>query len=171
MGKVAKWMLAAAMLLVFCLGAYATGGKDVGPDKEMVDIKIPYAGPEVTVTLFNLGSDPESRMGHLVNQEIVKRLGNINLEVTLASIQEYDQKLSLMYAAGDLYDITGVRQPWQQSDAYGATGIFLDYEQYKEYMPNFQREVKNRSWFNYMLNPEGTRYALPGQNYIIGRRP
>ncbi len=32
-------------------------------------------------------------------------------------------------------------------------------------MVNFQAEAKKKSWFNYMLNPDGTRYGLPGQNY------
>jgi len=70
-----------------------------------------------------------------------------------------------MYASGDLFDINGVRHPQMQSLQYGATGVFLDYEKYKSVMPNFQAEVRKKSWFNYMLNPDGTRYGLPGQNY------
>jgi putative aldouronate transport system substrate-binding protein len=165
MERTVKKALVIAVLVTLCCGVYARGPTAPGPAIGRGDIKIPYEGPEVTISVYCLGADVESRMAHLVNQETVKRLGNINLDITLASIQEYDQKLSLMYAAGDLYDINGIRQPWQQSNTYGATGIFLDYEKYKRYMPNFQREVRKRPWFNYMLNPDGTRYALPGQNY------
>ncbi len=166
MKQVTKVIFMIAFLVFFCaFSVFAAGDKEQAIT-DMEDIKIPYEGDPVEITVYMPGGGtPEEAMQRLVWSEFVDRIGNITINYIEPTIEEFDEQRQLLLASGDLHDIMGVRHAKRTSDQFGGTGVLLDFNKYAEYMPNFTAKTKAIPSLNNLITGKGNRYAMPGQNW------
>ena len=151
--------LAAAMLLaagaLFATGTEEAGGADMAPGAAL-----PWTGAEVVYNGFgaDLGiqEDPEAA----VVQEYRKATGNVRIEWDTVPWNDYDTKLNLYLQSGDMPDIVWARESVPKAATYGPVGIFLDWNAYREYMPNMQKWVALFPHLNNVLTDQGERFAI-----------
>lgn len=151
--------LTAAMLLtagaLFATGTEEAGGADLAPGAAL-----PWTGAEVVYNGFgaDLGiqEDPEAP----VVQEYRKATGNVRIEWDTVPWNDYDTKLNLYLQSGDMPDIVWARESVPKAATYGPVGIFLDWNAYREYMPNMQKWVARFPHLNNVLTDQGERFAI-----------
>lgn len=151
--------LTAAMLLaagaLFATGTEEAGGADMAPGAAL-----PWTGAEVVYNGFgaDLGiqEDPEAP----VVQEYRKATGNVRIEWDTVPWNDYDTKLNLYLQSGDMPDIVWARESVPKAATYGPVGIFLDWNAYREYMPNMQKWVALFPHLNNVLTDRGERFAI-----------
>lgn len=151
--------LAAAMLLA--AGAlFATGTEEAGVADMAPGAALPWTGAEVVYNGFgaDLGiqEDPEAP----VVQEYRKDTGNVRIEWDTVPWNDYDTKLNLYLQSGDMPDIVWARESVPKAATYGPVGIFLDWNAYREYMPNMQKWVARFPHLNNVLTDQGERFAI-----------
>ncbi len=151
--------LAAAMLLA--AGAlFATGTEEAGVAEMAPGAALPWTGAEVVYNGFgaDLGiqEDPEAP----VVQEYRKDTGNVRIEWDTVPWNDYDTKLNLYLQSGDMPDIVWARESVPKAATYGPVGIFLDWNAYREYMPNMQKWVARFPHLNNVLTDQGERFAI-----------
>ncbi|MBP1990163.1 extracellular solute-binding protein [Paenibacillus eucommiae] len=122
---------------------------------------LPHAGEEIVYKAFgadlNMKEDPASP----IFQEYQKMLGNVKIQWDMLPFSEYDNKVKLFLSSGDVPDLMWMRDSLKNSQTYGDSGMFLDFEKYKAYMPNLQAAIAKYPAINYLLNDKGQRFALP----------
>jgi len=151
--------LTAAMLLaagaLFATGTEEAGGVDLAPGAAL-----PWTGAEVVYNGFgaDLGiqEDPEAP----VVQAYRKATGNVRIEWDTVPWNDYDTKLNLYLQSGDMPDIVWARESVPKAATYGPVGIFLDWNAYREYMPNMQKWVARFPHLNNVLTDQGERFAI-----------
>ena len=151
--------LMAALLLsagpLFATGEAEAGGADMAPGAVL-----PWAGAEVVYEGFgaDLGikEDPEAP----VVQEYRETTGNVRIEWDTVPWNDYDTKLNLYLQSGDMPDIVWARESVPKAATYGPVGIFLDWDAYKEYMPNMQKWAAKFPHVNNVLTDKGERFAI-----------
>ena len=151
--------LTAAMLLA--AGAlFATGTEEAGVADMAPGAALPWTGAEVIYNGFgaDLGiqEDPEAP----VVQEYRKATGNVRIEWDTVPWNDYDTKLNLYLQSGDMPDIVWARESVPKAATYGPVGIFLDWNAYREYMPNMQKWVALFPHLNNVLTDRGERFAI-----------
>lgn len=151
--------LTAAMLLA--AGAlFATGTEEAGVADMAPGAALPWTGAEVVYNGFgaDLGiqEDPEAP----VVQEYRKATGNVRIEWDTVPWNDYDTKLNLYLQSGDMPDIVWARESVPKAATYGPVGIFLDWNAYREYMPNMQKWVALFPHLNNVLTDRGERFAI-----------
>lgn len=151
--------LTAAMLLA--AGAlFATGTEEAGSVDMAPGAVLPWTGAEVVYNGFgaDLGiqEDPEAP----VVQEYRKTTGNVRIEWDTVPWNDYDTKLNLYLQSGDMPDIVWARESVPKAATYGPVGIFLDWDAYREYMPNMQKWVARFPHLNNVLTDQGERFAI-----------
>lgn len=151
--------LPAAMLLA--AGAlFATGTEEAGSVDMAPGAVLPWTGAEVVYNGFgaDLGiqEDPEAP----VVQEYRKTTGNVRIEWDTVPWNDYDTKLNLYLQSGDMPDIVWARESVPKAATYGPVGIFLDWDAYREYMPNMQKWVARFPHLNNVLTDQGERFAI-----------
>lgn len=151
--------LTAAMLLA--AGAlFATGTEEAGVADMAPGAALPWTGAEVVYNGFgaDLGiqEDPEAP----VVQEYRKATGNVRIEWDTVPWNDYDTKLNLYLQSGDMPDIVWARESVPKAATYGPVGIFLDWNAYREYMPNMQKWVALFPHLNNVLTDRGERFAV-----------
>lgn len=115
--------------------------------------KIEYKGLAADLGMTEDSSSP-------IFQEYQKMLGNVTIKWELLPWNDYDTKVNLDLNAGDVPDIMWMRSPADNSAKYGGSGMFMNFEKYKKYMPNLQEAAKKYPTINYYLS-DNARYALP----------
>ena len=151
--------LMAALLLsagpLFASGEVEAGGADMAPGAVL-----PWTGAEVVYEGFgaDLGiqEDPEAP----VVQEYRNTTGNVRIEWDTVPWNDYDTKLNLYLQSGDMPDIVWARESVPKAATYGPVGIFLDWDAYREYMPNMQKWVAKFPHVNNVLTDKGERFAI-----------
>ena len=139
---------------------FATGEAEAGAADMAPGAVLPWAGAEVVYNGFgaDLGiqEDPEAP----VVQEYRKATGNVRIEWDTVPWNDYDTKLNLYLQSGDMPDIVWARESVPKAATYGPVGIFLDWDAYKEYMPNMQKWVAKFPHVNNVLTDKGERFAI-----------
>ena len=151
--------LMAALLLsagpLFATGEAEAGGADMAPGAVL-----PWTGAEVVYDGFvaDLGiqEDPEAP----VVQAYRETTGNVRIEWNTVPWNDYDTKLNLYLQSGDMPDIVWARGSLTKAVTYGPVGIFLDWDKYKEHMPNMQRWAAEFPHVNNVLTDKGERFAI-----------
>lgn len=109
---------------------------------------------------FNRGRDT------LVDKEFEKRL-NMTFDWTLIPMGDYDEKLSVQLAAGDLTDLILLKGGKSITDKYGPQGMFLDLKPYIDdgKMPNYLKwaEIFPELLVD-MVDGDGKMYAIENFN-------
>lgn len=118
---------------------------------------LPYTGEKVVIqgfSSFGTDNDPDSPV-YKAYQEV---LGNLVVEWEVPA-SDGDTKLNLKLNSGDIPDIIRDSAPKLYRD-YSQSGMFLDLNDYKEYMPNLQVAIE--------ANPTNLTYQTQaGNNYFI----
>ena len=160
MSKFALGLMAALLLAagpLFATGEGEAAGADMAPGA-----MLPWTGAEVVWDGFgaDLGiqEDPEAP----VVQAYRETTGNARIEWSTVPWNDYDTKLNLYLQSGDMPDIVWARETVPKAATYGPVGIFLDWDQYKEYMPNMQRWAAEFPHVNNVLTDKGERFAING---------
>ena len=153
LGLMAALLLAAGPL--FATGEGEAAGADMAPGAIL-----PWTGAEVVWEGFgaDLGiqEDPEAP----VVQAYRETTGNARIEWSTVPWNDYDTKLNLYLQSGDMPDIVWARESVPKAATYGPVGIFLDWDAYKEYMPNMQRWAAEFPHVNNVLTEKGERFAI-----------
>ena len=149
-----------AVLLLSAGPLFATGDAEAGAADMAPGAVLPWTGAEVVYNGFgaDLGieEDPEAA----VVQEYRKTTGNVRIDWDTVPWNDYDTKLNLYLQSGDMPDIVWARESVPKAATYGPVGIFLDWEAYKEYMPNMQRWAAQFPHVNNVLTDKGERFAI-----------
>jgi len=123
-------------------------------------ITFPYTGEKVK--LRGLWCNYNNRKNDtLVYNEYLNRIGNIEIDWEQATWADYEQKINLYYSSNDVPDIAICGDPSGTGGKYGPSGIFIDYEEYKDYMPNFRNLIEKYPYLNSTLDDQGHRYVIP----------
>jgi putative aldouronate transport system substrate-binding protein len=149
-----------AVLLLSAGPLFATGEAEAGAADMAPGAVLPWTGAEVVYEGFgaDLGiqEDPEAP----VVQEYRKTTGNVRIEWDTVPWNDYDTKLNLYLQSGDMPDIVWARESVPKAATYGPVGIFLDWDAYREYMPNMQKWVAKFPHVNNVLTDKGERFAI-----------
>ena len=132
MKKVISLVLAALLALSLAPIVYAD------------ELSCPYTGAPVKLRGYaadlNMTGAPDCPVA-LVYKEAV---GNIDVDWELVTFDAgFDTKARLYFNSGDIPDIVWFRSPEIIQD-YGTSGLFLDFNQYKELTPNWNAAVAQR---------------------------
>lgn len=139
----------------------ATSTNEQSASTEKPAATLPYAGEEIVYkglgADLTMTEDPNSP----IFKEYQKMLGNVKIQWDMLPFSEYDNKVKLFLSSGDIPDVMWMRDSLKNSSTYGDSGMFLDFEKYKDYMSNLQEVAKNTPALKYLLTDKGARYALP----------
>lgn len=133
---------------------------DATEDAEATSI-LPWTGEEVTLEFFwfDTGND-YSKTDSPIVAKLLEMMGNVTIECQLLPLDDYDTKMPIMCADGEIPDFFIVRNPMSYISQYGSD-IFLDYNEYSEYMPNILAWAEKIERFDSVVNAEGQRFAIP----------
>jgi len=123
-------------------------------------ITFPYTGPQVDLT--GLWVDLSLKPDTLLDKEYQKKIGNIKITWDLVTWADYDTKVKLALSSGELPDITIVNDVFNKVQTYSTSGILLDWNEYKNIMPNYQKMSQENPSLDWVLNSEDQRYVLYG---------
>jgi len=119
-----------------------------------VELKCPYSGTPVTLKVFaadlNITGEKKSKVYDIYKDAV----GNIEIEWDLAPPwQDYDTKVNIYLSSGDMPDIMWLRSSIRTGD-YGSSDLFLNYDDYKEYAPNYYKALSSykASYLDYKPN-------------------
>ncbi len=123
-------------------------------------IQLPYAGEEVVYKGYaaDLGIKEDSSTP--IVAEYRKRVGNVRIEWQTAPWTDYNEKVKLALNSGDLPDIIWMNESYNKSKQYGPAGIFLDWNKYKDLMPNWQAYVSQNAFTDVLVMDKGERYSI-----------
>ncbi|MCU6712034.1 extracellular solute-binding protein [Paenibacillus sp. J5C_2022] len=129
--------------------------------EEDAGVLLPYTGDKIVYKAFGADLNMSEDANSPIFQAYQQKLGNVSFEWDMLPFSEYDNKIKLFLSSGDLPDLMWMRDSLKNSQTYGESGMFLDFELYKDYMPNLQAAIKKYPAINYLLNDKGQRFALP----------
>jgi putative aldouronate transport system substrate-binding protein len=160
--RIATVLVAVACALIVALPVFAGGDKESQGSGAALPAGplLPWNGEEVVWD--GCGSDlgMKNDPNMLVYQEYMKTTGNARIEWQTFPWNDYDQKLLLYLQSGDMPDIMWVRDSVGKIATFGVTGIFLDWDQYKDRMPTMQKWVAQFPHVNNILTDKGERFAI-----------
>lgn len=119
----------------------------------------PYSGDPVTFNIFAADVGVKEDVNGPVYQIYKKAVGNVELKWETVPFSDFDTKAKLYFNSGDIPDLIWYRSPDLMKD-YSNSGLFLDLNQYKDIMPNWNAAV--------LKNPALlTNAAADGKQYIM----
>jgi putative aldouronate transport system substrate-binding protein len=95
-----------------------------------------------------------------VYAEYLKTTGNARIEWQTFPWNDYDQKLNLYLQSGDLPDIMWARDAPAKVVLFGGTGMFLDWDKYKDRMPNMTRWIDTFPHLSNVLTKNKERFVI-----------
>lgn len=124
---------------------------------------LPYTGDEVTFTFFwfDTGADYSDPNLPIV-QEIQKKMGNISLELEILPLTDYQTKIPLYFASGEIPDMMIINNVYNYLATYGPNGILMDWAPLMEqYMPNVYQYAQKLKMYDTLKDADGHQLALP----------
>lgn len=105
-----------------------------------------------------------------IDKEVEKRL-NMKFEWSLIPMSDYDQKLKLTLASGDLPDLILLKDGKNILDKFSPQGLFLDLMQHIDQMPNYKKWAeKFPELLTAVTTQEGKMYGMQNFN-TMGKLP
>ncbi len=152
--------LAAILLVGFGAAALAGGRQEASVTELPAGPLLPWTGSEIVWSGFgaDLGmvNDPSTP----VYAEYLQGTGNARVEWETAPWGDYDTKLTLYMSSGDLPDIVWARDSVTKAFELGDLGMFLDWNQFLDRMPNVERYAEEYPHFNHVVTEDGERFAI-----------
>ncbi|QGH35568.1 extracellular solute-binding protein [Gracilibacillus salitolerans] len=122
---------------------------------------------DISISMRTLGFIHVENHSNINEDEYVKKLEeitNVDLDITLVPHSEFEQKMDLMFASGDIPDVVAT------SGAYGGgdtmrdavdAGVFLPLDELiEEHGPNLLEEIPQAAW-DAVTYDDGVIYAIP----------
>ncbi len=122
---------------------------------------------DISISMRTLGFIHVENHSNINEDEYVKKLEeitNVDLDITLVPHSEFEQKMDLMFASGDIPDVVAT------SGAYGGgdtmrdavdAGVFLPLDELiEEHGPNLLEEIPQEAW-DAVTYDDGVIYAIP----------
>jgi len=160
--RFAMTAIVVACVTLMAMPVFATGGQESGTSSSALPAGplLPWNGEEVVWEGFgaDLGMKNDSTMQ--VYAEYMKLTGNARIEWQTFPWNDYDQKLNLYLQSGDLPDLMWARDSVSKIATFGLTGMFLDWDKYKDRMPNMQKWTSQFPHVNNILTDKGERFAI-----------
>ncbi len=146
-------LILCALLLMSCFTAASAAPE--------APVAFPYTGEEVVFKGFGYdGLNQDATQPGMVAWQ--DHIGNIKVEYDFIAYSDYQEKAKIMLATGDIPDILPIWDIMNQISQYGDTGIFLDFNEYLDYMPNLKAYLETYPNLNYICDEEGHRYGIVG---------
>ncbi|OPH51877.1 ABC transporter substrate-binding protein [Paenibacillus ferrarius] len=127
--------------------------------------------PVVKVTLGTRGLPYVEGSPNINEDKFVKKLRELSktdVKFELIPHQEFNKKLTLLLAAGDLPDllqINGVNSP-EVAPAVNNGAFYELNDLIEKYGPNLKKNISQTTWDSPMVSNNGKIYAIPLENYI-----
>lgn len=119
----------------------------------------PYTGETVTFNAYAADVGVKEDVNSPVYQIYKKAVGNIEINWELVPFSDFDTKAKLYFNSGEIPDLIWYRSPDLMA-SYSSSGLFLDFNQYKDAMPNWTAAT--------LANPGLLCYqAEGGEQFII----
>lgn len=160
MSKTVMRTIAVSLFAAICIGSVFAAAAVEEPAALPKGSLLPWTGEEVIFQGFgaDLGITEDPTMP--VVQEYRKTTGNVRIDWSVVPWNDFDTKVNLYLQSGDLPDILWARDPVAKSHLYGPLGFFLDWETYRDYMPNLQKAIEDFPYLNNLLTQKGERFTL-----------
>ncbi len=152
--------------VLFCLAlaavpVFASGGSEAGGTAAAsANALLPWTGEPVVWRGFGADLGIKEDPNAPVMQAYRKNTGNASIKWDTVPINDYDTKLNLYLASGDMPDIMWARNPVTLANLYGPKGGLLDWDAYKDSMPNMQKWIAKFPQVNNVLTADGKRYTI-----------
>lgn len=153
--------LLAAVMLLSCCSAFAVEGP------RMDESIYPLTEEKITVTVEHAYTDVmPSDWSTVWFWQQLEELTNVHLEFTPVPSSDRATTLNLLFASGDLPNILfKMSVTGTQASQYGAEGLLIDLNQYKDIMPNFNYWLDTYPTArNAITQSDGNIYGCP---YIL----
>jgi putative aldouronate transport system substrate-binding protein len=161
--------VALACAIAFVAPVFGSGGADQGGSALPDGPLLPWTGEEVVFEGFGSDLGMEDKPDFPVVQAYRKMTGNVRINWDTVPWNDYDTKLNLYLQSGDMPDIVWARDTPGKTAMFGGTGVLLDWDQYKDRMPNYQRYTKEFPFVDNVVTAKGERFAIvdiPNAEYI-----
>ena len=147
-------------VVLICGSVFAAGGGEKGEAALPAGPLLPWTGEEVVWDGFGADLGMKNDQTMPVYQEYLKTTGNARIEWQTFPWNDYDQKLNLYLQSGDMPDIMWTRDVAAKIATFGTTGMFLDWDKYKNRMPNMQKWVSQFPFLATTLTETGERLGI-----------
>jgi len=121
---------------------------------------LPYKGEPIVYKGYaaDLGikQDPNAP----VSKVYTERVGNVRIEWQTGPFSDYNEKIKVFLSSGDLPDVIWLSEIQKNSNTYGPTGMFLDWNKYKDVMPNYQSYAADNTTLEGLQNEKNERFAI-----------
>lgn len=142
MKKQGKTAILMILCLALCLGSAGAMGEGLLP------------AAETTTYTVMIGGAQGVAEGDALSYQRVTELTNIKLDINVIP-SDYTPKLNTQIAANNVPDISHLTQT--QLQEFGASGVFLCLDDYKELLPDFYAAMEK--------NPDMYKFAIDGKMY------
>ena len=157
-----KSLTTMAILVLLVLGTpLAATGIEERVSSELPDGPLlPWTGEEVVWQGFGADLGMQNDPSMPVYAEYLKTTGNARIEWQTVPWNDYDQKLNLYLQSADLPEIVWARDVSTVIANYSILDIFLDWDRYKNRMPNMRRWIDEFPHLNNILTENNQRFAI-----------
>lgn len=121
----------------------------------------PYTGDTVTYNAYAADVGVKEDVNSPVYQIYKKAVGNIEIKWELVPFSDFDTKAKLYFNSGEIPDLIWYRSPNLMAD-YSSSGLFLDFNQYKDAMPNWTAATLANSGLLCYQAEGGEQYIIHG---------
>ncbi|SFL77199.1 putative aldouronate transport system substrate-binding protein [Paenibacillus sp. 1_12] len=161
--KTAICMVAAIGMIIGCSNQSEPGanGKAAEPAKN----------PTIKVALGTRGIPYVEGSSNINEDKYVKKLRELSktdLKLELIPHREFNQKLTLLLAGGDLPDIlqhNGINTP-EVAPAVNNGAFYELNDLLQKFGPNLLKRIPKESWDSSAISKNGKIYAIPSENYV-----
>lgn len=121
---------------------------------------LPYKGEPIVYKGYAADLGIEQNPDTPVSKAYTERVGNVKIEWQTGPWSDYNDKIKVFLSSGDLPDIVWTNDIQKNSNIYGPSGLFLDWNKYKDIMPNYQGYVADNSILEGLQTKKNERYAI-----------
>jgi len=157
-----KLMVLAAVLLALAVVApvFAGGSGEKAATAAPSGQMLPWKGDAVVYNGFGADLGIKEDPNAPVMKAYRETTGNVSVKWNTVPWNDYDTKLNLYLQSGDMPDIVWARNPVTVAANFGSKGVILNWDKYKQYMPNYQKLVAQYPHTNFVLTADNARYAV-----------
>ncbi|UQZ81726.1 Lipoprotein LipO precursor [Paenibacillus konkukensis] len=131
----------------------------------------PAKPPTVKIGLGTRGLPYVEGSSNINEDKYVKKLRELSktdVRLELIPHAEFNQKLTLLLAGGDLPDIlqiNGINTP-EVAPAVKNGAFYELNDLLQKYAPNLLKKIPQEAWDSTLVSEKGKIYAIPGENYV-----
>lgn len=149
------------LALVLVSPMFASGGAEKTETLTAAGSQLlPWKGAPVVYSGFGADLGIKEDPASPVMQAYRATTGNVSIKWETVPWNDYWTKLNLYINSGDLPEIMWSGNSLFHVNVNGPKGFFLDWDKYKQHMPNVQKWAATLPGVNNILTGDGARYAV-----------